>query len=589
MFALGLLSWLYTRPTDGHRDLPRGQVRRQAPRSSRPTSRRCAPAGTTARRPRTSPSAYEVAPGADAAGHLPQHHRQHRASPTASSPPRTAPACRSSSAPTRSPRPPTSCTRSPALKRFGVTTIQAEDEIAGVGIALGAAFGGALGVTTTSGPGLALKAETIGLAVSLELPLIIVDVQRGGPSHRPADQDRAGRPAAGDVRPQRRVAACRRRAAVAGRLLRRRDRGRAHRHDVPHPGDHPVRRLPRQRLRAVAVPERRRPARPHRSSSRPSPTPSTPRASPSSTRTCATRTPWPGRGRCPAPPGLEHRIGGIEKADVTGNISYDPDNHDRMTRLRQAKIDGIAVPDLEVDDPTGDADVLVLGWGSTYGPIAAGDPAGPRRAGTPVAQAHLRHLNPFPAQPGDVLRALRPRRRARDEPRPARDAAARPLPRRRPVTHRGARPAVPIGRARRRHRPASPRGALVSTPTTTDLGMPGSGLRSVPHLPDEAGADQRGLHLRPGGALVPRVRRLRDPRRRAGLPARAGPAAREHRLRLRHRLLLAVPVLPRHLRHALDPRPGPGDRHRAGRRAARTCRSGSSPATATPCPSVATT
>ena len=106
----------------------------------------------------------------------------------------------------------------------------------------------------------------------------------------------------------------------------------------------------------------------------------------------------------PGTPGLEHRVGGIEKADVTGEISYDPENHDRMTRLRQAKIDGITVPDLDVDDPTGDARVLVLGWGSTYGPIAAAVRA-LRAGGAHVARAHLRHLSPMPANLGDVLRA----------------------------------------------------------------------------------------------------------------------------------------------------------------------------------------
>jgi 2-oxoglutarate ferredoxin oxidoreductase subunit alpha len=107
----------------------------------------------------------------------------------------------------------------------------------------------------------------------------------------------------------------------------------------------------------------------------------------------------------PGTPGLEHRIGGIEKADVTGTISYDPDNHDRMVRLRQAKIDGIAadIPLLEVDDPDGHARVLVLGWGSTYGAIGAGVRR-VRNAGGAVAQAHLRHLNPYPSNLGDVLR-----------------------------------------------------------------------------------------------------------------------------------------------------------------------------------------
>ena len=107
----------------------------------------------------------------------------------------------------------------------------------------------------------------------------------------------------------------------------------------------------------------------------------------------------------PGTPGLEHRIGGIEKADITGTISYDPDNHDRMVRLRQAKIDGIAadIPLLEVDDPDGNARVLVLGWGSTYGAIGAGVRR-VRNAGGAVARAHLRHLNPFPSNLADVLR-----------------------------------------------------------------------------------------------------------------------------------------------------------------------------------------
>ena len=107
----------------------------------------------------------------------------------------------------------------------------------------------------------------------------------------------------------------------------------------------------------------------------------------------------------PGTPGLEHRIGGIEKADITGEISYDPDNHDRMVRLRQAKIDGIAadIEPLAVEDPDGDARVLVLGWGSTFGSIGAAVRRA-RGAGHAVAQAHLRHLNPFPPNLGDVLR-----------------------------------------------------------------------------------------------------------------------------------------------------------------------------------------
>jgi len=105
----------------------------------------------------------------------------------------------------------------------------------------------------------------------------------------------------------------------------------------------------------------------------------------------------------PGTPGLEHRIGGLEKANGAGNISYEPKNHDLMVRLRQAKVDGITVPDLEVDDPTGDAELLLLGWGSSFGPIGEACRRA-RRRGVKVAQAHLRHLNPFPANLGEVLR-----------------------------------------------------------------------------------------------------------------------------------------------------------------------------------------
>ncbi len=293
------------------------------------------------------------------------------------------------------------------LKRFGVTTLQAEDEIAGVGAALGAAFGGALGVTTTSGPGLALKAETIGLGVSLELPMVVVDVQRGGPSTGlPTKTEQAdllqamfgrnGESPVPIVAPQS-PGDCFAAALEAVRI--------ATTYRTPvlllsdgylANGSEPW-RIPK----VADLPEM---AVQHATEPNGSDAKGNPVFHPYLRDPETLARPW----AVPGTPGLEHRIGGIEKADVTGEISYDPDNHDTMTRLRQAKVDGIAatIPDLEVDDPTGDADVLVLGWGSTYGPIAAATRL-VRNTGSTVARAHLRHLNPFPANTGDVLRSYK--------------------------------------------------------------------------------------------------------------------------------------------------------------------------------------
>ncbi|HET9655535.1 MAG TPA: 2-oxoacid:acceptor oxidoreductase subunit alpha [Kineosporiaceae bacterium] len=288
------------------------------------------------------------------------------------------------------------------LKRFGVTTIQAEDEIAGIGAALGASYGGAIGVTTTSGPGLALKAETIGLAVSLELPLVIVDVQRGGPSTGlPTKTEQAdllqamfGRngEAPVPVLAPRSPADCFDTAIEAVRIattyrtpvLLLSDGYLANGSEpwrVPQPAT-----LPDLQVEFTTAPNAVRDD-------------GTPVFRPYDRDPVTLARPW----AVPGTPGLEHRIGGIEKADGSGEISYDPDNHDRMVRLRAARIAGIDTPALEVDDPTGDATVLVLGWGSTYGPVAAGARLA-RSSGTPVATAHLRHLNPFPANLGDVLR-----------------------------------------------------------------------------------------------------------------------------------------------------------------------------------------
>ena len=195
-------------------------------------------------------------------------------------------------------------------KNFGVRTLQAEDEIAAVGTALGAAFAGHLGVTTTSGPGLALKSETISLAISLELPLLVIDIQRGGPSTGLPTKTEAADLNIGAVRPPRRGAAARRRRVPTVALLRRRHRGGPHRPQVPHAGDPAVRRLHRQRRRAVA-PARRGVAARHLGAVRDRVEPRTPTTGPrSSGRTCATPRPCRGRGRFPARPDLMHRVGG---------------------------------------------------------------------------------------------------------------------------------------------------------------------------------------------------------------------------------------------------------------------------------------
>ncbi|HVA60599.1 MAG TPA: 2-oxoacid:acceptor oxidoreductase subunit alpha [Mycobacteriales bacterium] len=292
-------------------------------------------------------------------------------------------------------------------KQFGVRTFQAEDEIAGIGAALGAAFGGSLGVTTTSGPGVALKSETIGLAVSLELPLLICDIQRGGPSTglptKTEQSDllqamfgRNGEAPVPIVAPQS-PADCFAAVIEAARIATKyrtpvfllSDGYLANGSEpwqIPDVGE-----LPDLRVEFATEPNAVDDA-------------GAPVFWPFKRDPETLARPW----AVPGTPGLEHRIGGLEKADGSGNISYDPANHDTMVRLRAAKVDGIArdIPELEVDDPDGDATVLVLGWGSTYGPIGAACRR-VRLAGAAVAQAHLRHLNPFPANTGDVLQRYR--------------------------------------------------------------------------------------------------------------------------------------------------------------------------------------
>jgi len=286
-------------------------------------------------------------------------------------------------------------------KRFGVTTFQAEDEISGIGAALGASFGGALGVTTTSGPGVALKSETIGLAVMLELPLLICDIQRGGPSTglptKTEQSDllqamfgRNGEAPVPIVAP-RSPADCFDAALEAVRI--------AVTYRTPvmllsdgylANGSEPWRLPEVADLTSIdpafAAADGEQPFQPYARDP----------------QTLA--RPW----AIPGTAGLEHRIGGLEKADRTGDISYEPANHDLMVRTRQTKVDGIAktIPPLEVDDPGAargrPARILMLGWGSTYGPIGAAVRRA-RRDGIAVAQAHLRHLNPFPSDLGEVL------------------------------------------------------------------------------------------------------------------------------------------------------------------------------------------
>jgi 2-oxoglutarate ferredoxin oxidoreductase subunit alpha len=288
-------------------------------------------------------------------------------------------------------------------KHYGVLTFQAEDEIAGIGAALGASFGGSLGVTTTSGPGVALKSETVGLAVALELPLIICDIQRGGPSTglptKTEQSDllqamfgRNGEAPVPIVAP-RSPADCFHAAIEAARIAT------TYRTPVFLLSDgYLANGSEPWRLPAVAdLPDIKVSfaTEPNAVDEHGNPVFHPFKRDP---RTLA--RPW----AVPGTAGLEHRIGGLEKADGSGNISYDPANHDTMVRLRAAKVDGIArdIPELEVEDPTGEAELLVLGWGSTYGPIGAACRQ-VRDRGIRVAQAHLRHLNPLPGNTGEVL------------------------------------------------------------------------------------------------------------------------------------------------------------------------------------------
>jgi 2-oxoglutarate ferredoxin oxidoreductase subunit alpha len=288
-------------------------------------------------------------------------------------------------------------------KEFGVTTFQAEDEIAAVGAAIGASYGGSLGVTTTSGPGVALKGEAMGLAVSLELPLIVVDIQRGGPSTGlPTKTEAAdlmmamyGRHGESPVPilAARTPADCFNIAIEAARI--------ALTHQTPvillsdgylANGSEPWRLPEVADLASIDVVH----------------------------ATEFNQTNEDGEGvfwpylrdenlnrplALPGTPDLMHRIGGIEKEDGTGNVSYSPENHELMVHLRHKRIASIPVPDAEVDGDA-DADLLIVGWGSTWGAIT-GAVRRIRTAGRKVAHVHLTHLNPLPANLGDLLRSHR--------------------------------------------------------------------------------------------------------------------------------------------------------------------------------------
>ena len=287
-------------------------------------------------------------------------------------------------------------------KNFGIKTMQCEDEIASAGAALGASFAGQIGVTVTSGPGLDLKSETIGLAISVELPLVVLDIMRAGPSTGMPTKTEQGDllhamygrhgeaplPIVAPATP----ADCFDMAIEATRLALKYRTPVIYLSDAflatgSEPWKLPdVATLPDIAAEFSFATE-----------------PNSPDGGfwPFLRDPETLARPW----AVPGTPGLEHRIGGIEKSDGKGDIEYSPENHQRMTDLRAAKIAGIAkdIPLVEVDDPNGDAKVLVLGWGSTYGPIRAACRR-LRNKGRSIARAHLRHLNPFPSNLGELVK-----------------------------------------------------------------------------------------------------------------------------------------------------------------------------------------
>ncbi len=284
-------------------------------------------------------------------------------------------------------------------KSFGVKTFQAEDEIAAIGAAIGASYGGALGMTASSGPGIALKTEAMGLAVMVELPLVVIDVQRAGPSTgMPTKNEQAdllqvmfGRnsdspiPIVAPSTP----GDCFEMAIEAWRIALKYMTPVAFLSDAfLATGSEPWKIPDLAGLPDIGVDNATRGEGPFQPYLRDPDT---------------LARPW----AVPGTAGLEHRIGGLEKADGTGNVSYDPDNHHKMQLLRAAKVAGIAkdIAPLDVFGPA-TGDLLILGWGSTYGAIRSAVER-LHADGKAVAHAHLRHLNPFPANTEEVLRSYR--------------------------------------------------------------------------------------------------------------------------------------------------------------------------------------
>jgi 2-oxoglutarate ferredoxin oxidoreductase subunit alpha len=300
------------------------------------------------------------------------------------------------------------------LKNFGVKTLQAEDEIAGIGAAIGASYGGAIGVTATSGPGICLKSEAIGLAVMTELPLVVIDVQRGGPSTGlPTKTEQAdllqamygrnGECPVAIVAP-RSPSDCFDMAFEAIRI--------ATEFMVPcfllsdgyiANGAEPWAIPDVKKLQKINIQHPTQPnsnagdGKVHENGS------GEPGKFLPYKRNAMLVRPW----AVPGTPGLEHRIGGIEKQDVTGNVNYEPANHEHMVRTRAQKVANIAqtIPELQVEgDPEGD--LLVIGWGGTYGSIATAVQRA-RRKGKKIGQVHFRYLNPFPKNTADVLKRFK--------------------------------------------------------------------------------------------------------------------------------------------------------------------------------------